>query len=302
MDYLVAALKKRGIYVKLAAHFGAQKLGPADKRHVPYLAEFGEFDGNESRITTPHSAVHYAPELQQVQILQMVNLLQHKNPYTGLTYAEDPAIAFLEIINEQSILFYSSPVPLRTSPTLSRHVARRFCQWLREKYGTQERLSEAWGGKQAFDGFTSEGFPAVGERLDRDNILPIGNPWFWDPAQLSGSQAYRKQRLLDTMWFLYGLQNEFYARYVAAVRGPATRARSFRQTGKRAGPSAISATSIPTPWWGRSTGTTILAAAAATDRQRHDAGGAGFGNAQRRDAAGGRPAVHALRMDSRYAQ
>ncbi len=90
MDYLVAALKKRGIYVKLSAHFGAQKLGPADKKHVPYLEEFGEFDGNESRITTPHSAVHYAPELQQVQILQMVNLLQHKNPYTGLTYAEDP--------------------------------------------------------------------------------------------------------------------------------------------------------------------------------------------------------------------
>lgn len=218
MDYLVAALKKRGIYVKLSAHFGAQKLGPADKKHVPYLEEFGEFDGNESRITTPHSAVHYAPELQQVQILQMVNLLQHKNPYTGLTYAEDPAIAFLEIINEQSILFYTSPVPLRASPTLSRYVARRFCQWLREKYGTQERLSEAWGGKEAFDGFTSEGFPAVGERLDKDNILPIGNPWFWDPAQLYGSQAYRKQRLLDTMWFLYGLQNEFYARYVAAVR------------------------------------------------------------------------------------
>lgn len=69
MDYLVAALKKRGIYVKLSAHFGAQKLGPADKRHVPYLEEFGEFDGNESRITTPHSAVHYAPELQHVQIL-----------------------------------------------------------------------------------------------------------------------------------------------------------------------------------------------------------------------------------------
>src|SRR5690606_23344398 len=30
-------------------------------------------------------------------------LLSHQNPYTGLTYAEDPAIAFIEINNENSI-------------------------------------------------------------------------------------------------------------------------------------------------------------------------------------------------------
>ena len=49
----------------------------------------------------------------------MVNLLKHRNPHTGLTYAEDPAIAFVEIINEQSILFYTSTAPLKASPTLA---------------------------------------------------------------------------------------------------------------------------------------------------------------------------------------
>ncbi len=218
MDYQIAAFKKRGIYVKLSAHFGSQQLGPADKKYVPYLEEFGEFSGRNDRIKTPHSAVHYSPELQQVQILQMVNLLQHKNPYTGMTYAEDPAIAFLEIINEQSILFYSSMEPLKASPTLRAAVAKRFSHWLQEKYGTQEKLVSAWGGEQALDGFVDDGFPAVGEHLDKQNILPLGNPWYFDPDQIGGSQAYRRQRLLDTMLFLYQLQNEFYARYVKAVR------------------------------------------------------------------------------------
>ena len=218
MDYQIAAFKERGIYVKLSAHFGAQKLGPADSKYVPYLDEFGEFSDRNSRITTPHSAVHYSPELQQVQILQMVHLLKHKNPYTGLTYAEDPSIAFLEIINEQSILFFTSMVPLKTSPTLRKQVAERFCQWLREKYGSHEKLAEAWGGAEAFDSFEGDGFPAVGEHLNKDNILPLGNPWYFDPEQIHGSQAYRAQRLLDTMWFLYTLQNEFYARYVQAMR------------------------------------------------------------------------------------
>jgi hypothetical protein len=96
----------------------------------------------------------------------MVNLLVHKNSYTGLTYAEDPAVGFVEIINEQSILFYTTMAPLKASPTLRTQVARRFSDWLRTQYGTQEKLAAAWGEK-AFDGFENDGFAKVGERLDK---------------------------------------------------------------------------------------------------------------------------------------
>lgn len=215
MDYQVARFRERGIYVKLSAHFGVLQLGPADRKYVPYLDEFG--DGKrKDRVAPPHSAVYYAPELQEVQILQILNLLRHRNPYTGLTYAEDPSVAFLEIINEQSILFYTSMDPLKTSPTIRKHVGKRFGEWLRRKYGSHEGLVEAWGEK-ALDSFRNE-IRTDGERLDRDNILPLGNPWYWDPVQLQGSQAFRKRRLLDSLRFLYELQNEFYDRYVRAVR------------------------------------------------------------------------------------
>ena len=61
-------------------------------------------------------------------------------------------------------------------------------------------------------------FPKVGENLDKGNILPIGNPWYWDPDQIRGSQASRSRRLLDTLHFLYTLQCEFFDRYTKAVR------------------------------------------------------------------------------------
>ena len=96
------------------------------------MEEFGAFRDN--RIETPHSAIHYSPELQDVQIAQTVNLLQHRNPYTGQTYAQEPAVSFVEIINEQSILFCSSMDPLKKSATLRRQVGKRFSDWLRAKY------------------------------------------------------------------------------------------------------------------------------------------------------------------------
>ncbi|HUU91863.1 MAG TPA: hypothetical protein VM238_11730, partial [Phycisphaerae bacterium] len=150
-------------------------------------------------------------------IRQIVNLLGHRNPHTGLTYAEDPAIVAVEIINEQSILFYTSMGPLQKSATLRRTVGERFSDWLKQRYGSHDGLLKAWG-KKALDSFGREVPQAVGEHLDKRNILPLGNPWFWEPQQLAGTQSYRRQRLVDSMEFLYQLQCEAYDRYVKAVR------------------------------------------------------------------------------------
>ncbi len=218
MDYQVAKFKEAGIFVKLSAHFGTMKMGPADKRDVPYLAEFGAFGGGRSnRVAAPHSAFFYSPELQDLQIRQIVTLLKHRNPHTRLTYAADPAICVIEIINEQSVLFYTTMAPLQKSPTLRRKVGARFCGWLKKRYASHDGLLKAWGQK-ALDSFRREVPKAADEHLDKGTILPLGNPWFWDPKQLGGTQAYRRQRLIDSLEFLYELQCEAYDRYVKAVR------------------------------------------------------------------------------------
>jgi len=217
LDYQVAKLKEAGIYIELSQSFGTVKMGQGDKRDVPYLQEFGEFGGKKNnRIGGGNSTFYYSPEIQNLQIRQIVSLLRHKNPYTGLTYAEDPAIFAIEIINESSILFFTSMTPLKQSPTIRKMTAERFSDWLKKKYGNQAGLVKAWG-QQALDSFERDGFPAVGESIDQRNILPLGNPWYWDPENLGGSQAFRKQRLLDTLHFLYELQCAAYDRWIAAV-------------------------------------------------------------------------------------
>ncbi|NLF40737.1 glycoside hydrolase family 5 protein [bacterium] len=220
MDYQIAKFKEAGIFVNLSVHFGNAMLGPADRKHVPYIDEIGTFGQGRrvgQRIKAAPSTLFYSPELQTVHIQQMLNLLAHTNPYTGLTYAKDPAIAFIECVNEQSILFHSSMSPLKQYPAIRAMTAKRFSAWLKKKYGSQEALVKAWG-PRAMNSFTAEVKEATGEDIDKGTVLPLGSPWFWDPVNLDTSQAFRRRRLLDSLEFLFELQCACYDRYVKALR------------------------------------------------------------------------------------
>jgi hypothetical protein len=215
MDYFVSRLKEQGIYVTLSSTFGV-KLGPADREYVPYMDEFGTAKGGgKNRLETGHSSIFLSRELQDMQIAQVVQLLKHKNPHTGLTYAEDPAVAVVELINEESILFYNTHSVLQKIPTLRKRAGEAFCDWLQNRYGSEEALLAAWE-PEALNCFASDGF--AGESLKEKTIVPAGNPWYFDPDQLEGSHQSKKARFLDTMLFLYELQNDFYNRYVQAIR------------------------------------------------------------------------------------
>ena len=213
MDYYVAKLKERGIYVELSPVF-MMKLGAADRAAVPYMDELGSLPaGDGARVGTEHGVIYLSSELQDLLITQMTTLLAHRNPYTGLTYAEDPAVACIELFNEDSALFYGTMSALKV-PTLRARTGQRFTRWLKARYGSKEAFLAAWG-DQALNRFVSEGF--TGEDWDQETILPLGDPWFYAPEQLAGSMAPRRQRLLDTMRFLYEVQNTFYDRYLQAL-------------------------------------------------------------------------------------
>ncbi len=227
MDYQVARFRQAGIFIELSTSFGSQAIGPADCERVPYWNEFlGGKRGKKRRagkrrkpgkryLKTGAGTIYLSRELQDLKIEQMLNLLKHRNPHTGLTYAEDPAVAFIELINEESALFGGTMAQLQRRPTLRKRGAEMFFTWLKARYGTKEKLLAAWGGKAigsfGYEHLTDEGW-------EQGRIIPAGNPWYWDPMQLSGSQKFRRQRLLDTMRFLYELQNRFYARFVKAIR------------------------------------------------------------------------------------
>jgi len=215
MDYFISKLKEKGIYVELSPTFGQVSLGGGDRAAIPYMDEFGKID-QSGRIATQNGALFLSTELQNVLIAQMTGLMNHKNPYTGLTYAKDPAVAIIELVNEDDALFFGTMVSLKRYPTLRARTAQRFTQWLKARYGTEAALADAWG-NEALNGFASEGFSGESWSFEKNNLLPLGNPWFYAPEQLSGVLAPRRKRILDSMRFLYEVQNDFYTRYAKAL-------------------------------------------------------------------------------------
>jgi hypothetical protein len=215
MDYFIGALKKQGIYVNLSPVF-IVGIGPNDRKRVPYMDEFGPMKNH--RIDPRHGSFYISTELQDLQIEQVVNLLNHRNPYTGLRYADDPAIAYVEMYNEDSALFGGVGSVMAKSATLRERTGRRFANWLEAKYKTEDAFLEAWGPKALNSNVITNSKLPTDESWRAKRIYPAGNPWFFDPTNLDGSQKHIKRRMLDTMRFLYELQNEVYARYKEAIR------------------------------------------------------------------------------------
>lgn len=89
-DAWVAALKSQGIYVDLnllvGRHFKAGD-GVADVAHVGWAKALAYFD----------------PTLIALQKEFAREMLSHRNPYTGHSYADEPAVAIIELVNENSL-------------------------------------------------------------------------------------------------------------------------------------------------------------------------------------------------------
>jgi len=216
MDYFVAELKKRGIFVKLSNTFGSMKLAQDGWQRIAYADEWGKEPRGRKSLTTGSGAVYLSRELQDLHIEQMTNLLEHTNPYTGMTYAEDPAVMLVEMVNEESALFFGTLKQIQQVPTLKQRIGERFAEWLLERYGSEQAVTERWGEDGGLNTFTQE--KLTDESFAERRVYPVGNPWFWDPANLETSQAARAPRLYDAALFLSQVQDEFYDRYAAAVR------------------------------------------------------------------------------------
>jgi hypothetical protein len=91
MDYLVYQLKLNGIYTDFNLNVGR---------------EYKSGDGVEgsSLIGVAKGVTYFDSRLVELQKEYARQLLTHSNPYTKTTYAEEPAIAIVEIVNENSLL------------------------------------------------------------------------------------------------------------------------------------------------------------------------------------------------------
>ncbi|UCF38332.1 MAG: carbohydrate binding domain-containing protein, partial [Acidobacteriota bacterium] len=142
-DYLVSELRKNGIYVninlKVARHFG-----PGDG-----LPETNKFTSNSFF----RGISHINPRMIELQKEYAQQLLDRENTYTGLKYTEDPGVLCLEIANEDSLfgslltdgeINYIEGQADSLPQVYSTEIDQRWNQWLRDRYGSNNQLENAW--------------------------------------------------------------------------------------------------------------------------------------------------------------
>ena len=200
-DYFAAQLKTNGIYFGWSHTFKFQ-VSPGNRNRLIAYDEIAQHLKGDT-----YAFINFAEDVQDLMIEMVVNLLKHKNPYTGLTYAAEPALSFIELQNEDDIFFWTSEQAFNACPTYRKLFIQRFSDWLKAKYGTDEKLKQAWGAALKAD-----------ESLAARNLLPQTNPWPFTDGFLPGQKDGPRQRLLDNAAFLHDAQNKFYSRFAKAIR------------------------------------------------------------------------------------
>lgn len=214
LDYYCARLRDKGIYFGWS-HIYGHRLRPGDRGKVLAYDEVVNA-GSAHLKGSSIGLVMFADDLQALNIQLTVNMLNHTNPYTHKRYADDPALAFIELQNEDDIFFPTTHQMVMQCPTYKKVFCELFSDWLKRKYGSQEKLVAAWGQRvlNAYPKFQTD------ESLDKRNIYPIAHAWYLgEGVQQEQKNKGTGKRLLDTARFLYETQNRFYSKFAKAIRG-----------------------------------------------------------------------------------
>ena len=105
------------------------------------------------------------------------DVLTHANPYTKTPYTNEPAVAAIELNNENTALGTHTKYA-ELSPQMQAPIRARWNAWLQQKYGTTQKLRAVW----------DSDLPKSGPELLRNGDFSANNE-NWDIETGSGSQA-----------------------------------------------------------------------------------------------------------------
>jgi hypothetical protein len=125
----VAAMKAAGIYSIINPYWAVS---------VKMPTSWGVTDPGTA---SPEGLLFFEPTLQQGFKAWLEALYTTRNPYTGLTLGEDPAVAIIEVQNEDSLLWWGFSNIKGDALTMLR---RLFAHFLKKKYGSLEKARQAW--------------------------------------------------------------------------------------------------------------------------------------------------------------
>lgn len=193
--FLVSALRAQGIYSMLSFYFPLW----LDAR----AAKFPGFETGDN--VHPFALLMFEPRLQAMWKTWAKALLGTRNPYTGVTLAKDPAVAVVEIQNEDSFFFWTfthANVPAPYWEALE----KKFGAWAAKKYGGPGRARAAW-----LEAREPGDDPAGG----RAAVYEI---WHMTGDGMKAAGPGKRKRVGDQVRFLAELQRGFYADTIRWLR------------------------------------------------------------------------------------
>jgi len=216
LDFFSNQLKERGIYYSWSPIYGHK---PKQGDSIKMLAyhEIASANLNSHLSYSTIGLVNFAEDLQDLHIELMVNMLNHKNPYTGLKYANDPALTIIELQNENDIFFSTTDKMLEKCPTYKELLNKRFKKWLLVKYKSISSFNKVWG-EQAFR--WGKNIRNVKWDLEKGNITPVASHGIYDYEFKKATDNGKPLPvfLSDMATFLYEQQANFYKRFVKEIR------------------------------------------------------------------------------------
>lgn len=211
-DRWFASLKAEGIYTTWSIiyphHQGLLRSSDGlDPNRFKAIAE-SDFNKDHRRgAYKVNDLINLDRDLQDITLKLFDRLLNHKNPFTGLKYKDDPALAVVEFQNESNIFFHTlNSLRQGKPPYYAKFLRQRFFQFIQKKYGSRAGTAQAWGNRW--------------DRDDRweDGELGLMAPFHWGQDGPQYEYAGQLRRCGDYIQFLAGIQRGYYERRVKALR------------------------------------------------------------------------------------
>ena len=184
---VVNAMKAEGIYSHFSIYF---PLWLRPKPGTPWLPGY---DGQK----LPFAALYFNPDFQKQYQSWWQALLMTKDNTTGKRLIDEPAVAGVELINEDSYFFWTFSSENLPAPELEM-LEKQFGDWLKARYGSLHKALARW----------------QGVKTDRDNPS-AGRMGFRPLWNMFNEKTARDQ---DATRFLLESQRGFYEREYQFLR------------------------------------------------------------------------------------
>jgi len=195
LQYTIAALKKQGIYTTLSFYFP-----------LWFDAKAAGLEGFEaSENTRPFALLFFDPKMQSIWRRWARGMLTSPNPHAPTPLAKDSAVAIVEIVNEDSLFFWT--FSHKNVPGVYwRRLEKLYGDWLTRKHGSLAKARKAWNG----------------HKDKRDDLaagrMGLYEAWHMTRGGLTRSGDRKKKRMCDQVRFLAEVQRGFYEKQTQFIK------------------------------------------------------------------------------------